>query len=115
MTQCLIQVSKSLFKGIGNKSPSVTQDLATLVFGKDTPSPSTGKGKNSEVKEQLDPETVGAIIDAVKDKFPGPRSVRSGSFYAANVTTKASLGMLQEAKTNTPVCAIVLFGRNVTV
>ncbi|KAJ8365065.1 hypothetical protein SKAU_G00138960 [Synaphobranchus kaupii] len=40
-------------------------DLATLVFGKDTLSRSTltGKGKNSEVKEQLDAETVGTIID----------------------------------------------------
>ncbi|KAI9531372.1 hypothetical protein NQZ68_041971 [Dissostichus eleginoides] len=43
------------------------QDLATFIFGKDTlaKSPLTGKGKTAEVKNQLDPENVNAIIERV--------------------------------------------------
>ncbi|CAL8275820.1 unnamed protein product [Arctogadus glacialis] len=49
-----------------------TQELATLVFGRETLAKATltGKGKKGELKEQLEPEKISAIIDAVRERFP---------------------------------------------
>ncbi|KAK1876942.1 Phenazine biosynthesis protein PhzB, partial [Dissostichus eleginoides] len=50
-----VQVSTRLFHRLGNRRMSLfTQDLATLIFGKDTLAKSTltGKGKTAEVKNQ---------------------------------------------------------------
>lgn len=60
-----VQVSKRLYQRISSRRMSLfTQDLATLIFGKDTLAKSTltGKGKKGEVKDQLDPEKINAII-----------------------------------------------------
>ncbi|KAJ8394297.1 hypothetical protein AAFF_G00047040 [Aldrovandia affinis] len=68
-----VQVRKRLFQRISNKRMTLfTQDLATLVFGRDTLAKSTltGKGKKGDTKDQLDPVKVLAIIDTVRDKFP---------------------------------------------
>ncbi|XP_059911568.1 uncharacterized protein LOC132460718 [Gadus macrocephalus] len=68
-----VQVSKRLFNRIGSRRLSFfTQELATMIFGKETLAKSTltGKGKKGEAKVQLDPEKVEAIIDTVREKFP---------------------------------------------
>ncbi|CAL8276973.1 unnamed protein product [Boreogadus saida] len=66
-------VSKRLFTRIGSRRLSLfTQELATMIFGKETLAKSTltGKGKKGEAKDQLDPEKAEAIIDTVREKFP---------------------------------------------
>ncbi|CAL8275536.1 unnamed protein product [Arctogadus glacialis] len=68
-----VQVSKRLFNRIDGRRLSLfTQELATMIFGKETLAKSTltGKGKKGEAKDQLDPEKVEAIIDMVREKFP---------------------------------------------
>lgn len=60
-----VQVSKRLYQRISSRRMSLfTQELATLIFWKDTLAKSTltGKGKKGEVKDQLDPEKVNVII-----------------------------------------------------
>ncbi len=63
---CLFYVSsKRLYLRLSARRMSLfTQDLALLVFGRETLAKSTltGKGKNGEVKDQLDPAKVDAII-----------------------------------------------------
>ncbi|XP_034082264.1 uncharacterized protein LOC117552760 [Gymnodraco acuticeps] len=66
-----VQVSTRLFHRLGNRRMSLfAQELATLIFGKETLAKSTltGKGKTAET---LDPEKVNAIIDTVREKIPG--------------------------------------------
>ncbi|KAI4833292.1 hypothetical protein KUCAC02_016201 [Chaenocephalus aceratus] len=66
-----VHVSTRLFHRLGNRRMSLfAQELATLIFGKETLAKSTltGKGKTAET---LDPEKVNAIIDTVREKFPG--------------------------------------------
>ncbi|KAL0978902.1 hypothetical protein UPYG_G00177440 [Umbra pygmaea] len=48
------------------------QELATLLFGRDTLAKATltGKGMQGKLKEQLEPEKNNAIIDAVRERFP---------------------------------------------
>ena len=60
-----VMVPARLFRRINPQKLSLyTQDLATLLFGKETLATSTltGKGKKGEVKRQLDPEKVEALI-----------------------------------------------------
>lgn len=60
-----IQVPKRLFQRLSTRRMSLfTQDLALLVFGRETLARSslTGKGKKGETKDQLDPVKVDAII-----------------------------------------------------
>ncbi|XP_041939343.1 uncharacterized protein LOC121700456 [Alosa sapidissima] len=68
-----VQVAKRLYQRLSGRRMSLfTQELATLVFGRETLAKATltGKGKKGELKEQLDPEKTNAIIDAVRERFP---------------------------------------------
>ncbi|XP_059363123.1 uncharacterized protein LOC132101919 [Carassius carassius] len=69
----LVQVPKRLYQRLSGRRMSLfTQELATLVFGRETLAKATltGKGKKGELKEQLEPEKTNAIIDAVRERFP---------------------------------------------
>ena len=61
-----VRVSRRLFNRISSRRASLfIQDLATLVFGRETLASSTltGKGKkDGPARQQLDPEKVNAII-----------------------------------------------------
>ncbi|XP_037315685.2 uncharacterized protein LOC119210098 [Pungitius pungitius] len=66
-------VQKRLYQRLSGRRMSLfTQELATLVFGRETLAKATltGKGKKGELKEQLEPEKTNAIIDAVRERFP---------------------------------------------
>ncbi|XP_051251551.1 uncharacterized protein LOC127361024 [Dicentrarchus labrax] len=68
-----VQVPKRLYQRLSGRRMSLfTQELATLVFGRETLAKAilTGKGKKGELKEQLEPEKTNAIIDAVRERFP---------------------------------------------
>ncbi|KAK9976589.1 hypothetical protein ABG768_021794 [Culter alburnus] len=68
-----VQVPKRLYQRLSGRRMSLfTQELATLVFGRETLAKATltGKGKKGELKEQLEPEKINAIIDAVRERFP---------------------------------------------
>ncbi|KAJ4947714.1 hypothetical protein JOQ06_009747 [Pogonophryne albipinna] len=57
-----VQVSTRLFHRLGNRRMSLfAQELATLIFGKETLAKSTLTGK-VKTAETLDPEKVNAII-----------------------------------------------------
>ncbi|KAJ8355071.1 hypothetical protein AAFF_G00101550, partial [Aldrovandia affinis] len=86
-----VQVRKRLFQRISNKRMTLfTQDLATLVFGRDTLAKSTltGKGKKGDTKDQLDPVKVLAIIDTVRDKFPNAEVSEIRPCCAGSVTMR---------------------------
>ncbi|CAL8282721.1 unnamed protein product [Boreogadus saida] len=68
-----VEVPKRLYQRLSGRRMSLfTQELATLVFGRETLAKATltGKGKKGELKEQLEPEKISAIIDAVRERFP---------------------------------------------
>ena len=63
-----VEVPKRLYQRLSGRRMSLfTQELATLVFGRETLAKATltGKGKKGELKEQLEPEKVSAIIGTV--------------------------------------------------
>ncbi|XP_076844451.1 uncharacterized protein LOC143489362 [Brachyhypopomus gauderio] len=73
-----VKVSKRLFQWLNRTRMSVyAQELAVLVFGKETLAKSSITGKHSHAfkdlpeKAQLDPEKVNALIDCVIGQFPG--------------------------------------------
>ncbi|XP_026091206.1 uncharacterized protein LOC113064569 [Carassius auratus] len=64
-----VQVPKRLYQRLSGRRMSLfTQELATLVFGRETLAKATltGKGKKGELKEQLEPEKTNAIIGTMQ-------------------------------------------------
>lgn len=64
----LVQVPKRLYQRLSWRRMSLfTQELATLVFGRETLAKATltGKGKKGKLKEQLEPQKNNAIIGTV--------------------------------------------------
>lgn len=64
-----VQIPKRVYDRLNKSRVSLyTQDLASVVFGKETLAKSTLTGKNG--KDQLDANKVSVLIDTVMERFP---------------------------------------------